>query len=363
MVCGSNLEKHHPQNDGGQVSLPGEVGATGNSQRARSEKAGGTKEGVHPSSPHQPSETYIRLMPLGRGDPGAGVKTEAESSQKRDPPLEQGGLARAQRDGVGRLPPAPVRPSRGAPSPARPAPRRAPAECLVTVRLRRPRAPPSFPGPAHGPHPRGAHFRMHGPAGPDSEREHGARLAAGGAHLPRLRATSGPGRPRPLPRHGVQAGAAAFVPAARRRRCGLLRLPGDRRRLGRVGQRAPGGRAGRPGRRGGEPQAGRHLREYPLAPGAPLHAWVPAARVPPPRFVSASLCRNSLCSCLVRPPPASPRMGPQRCAVRFPTRVGVRIPAGFDERSVKGLFRGPRSCACVCSSAGIIITLAGVGEI
>lgn len=104
MVCGSNLEKHHPQNDGGQVSLPGEVGATGNSLRARSEKAGETKGGVHPSSPHQPSETYIRLMPLGRGDPDAGVKTEAESSQKRDPPLEQGGLARAQRDGVGRLP-------------------------------------------------------------------------------------------------------------------------------------------------------------------------------------------------------------------------------------------------------------------
>lgn len=38
----------------------------------------------------------------------------------------------------GATPPAPVRPSRVAPSPARPARRRAPAECLVTVRLRRP---------------------------------------------------------------------------------------------------------------------------------------------------------------------------------------------------------------------------------
>lgn len=41
------------------------------------EKAGETKEGVHPSSPHRPSETYyIRLMPLGCGVPGAGVKAK-----------------------------------------------------------------------------------------------------------------------------------------------------------------------------------------------------------------------------------------------------------------------------------------------
>lgn len=133
------------------------------------------------------------------------------------------------------------------------------------------------------------------------------------------------------------------MPAARRRRRGLLRLPGDRGRLGRVGQRAPGGRAGRPGRRGGEPQAGRHLREYPLAPGASLHAWVPAAPRPAvPLCLSLSLQEQPV----PLPSATSPdslRMGPQLCAVRFPTRVGVRIPAGFDETSVKGLFRGPRS--------------------
>ena len=50
-------------------------GATGNSQGARSEKAGGTKRGIHPSSIHPTSETYIRLMPLGCGDPGAGENT------------------------------------------------------------------------------------------------------------------------------------------------------------------------------------------------------------------------------------------------------------------------------------------------
>jgi len=40
------------------------------------EKAGETKEGAHPSSPHGPSESYIRLMPPGCGVPGAGLKAE-----------------------------------------------------------------------------------------------------------------------------------------------------------------------------------------------------------------------------------------------------------------------------------------------
>ncbi|XP_057552706.1 glutathione reductase, mitochondrial isoform X2 [Hippopotamus amphibius kiboko] len=75
----------------------------------------------------KPSETYIRLMPLGCGDPGAGAKTEAERFRKRDPPSEQGRLARALREGAQR-PPAPGRPrarvqQRGGAPPPLPAPR------------------------------------------------------------------------------------------------------------------------------------------------------------------------------------------------------------------------------------------------
>lgn len=118
---------------------------------------------------------------------------------------------------------------------------------------------------------------MHGPAPGGPEADRAAELARGGARLPPLPAASAAARPRP--RHGVQAGAAAAGPAACRRLRNRLRLPGDRGRLGWPRQRAPSGRAGRQGRRGGEPQAGRHLREYRVPPGA-SRAFVSAALRP-----------------------------------------------------------------------------------
>lgn len=216
------------------------------------------------------------------------------------------------------------------------------------MRLRRPRgphAPAALPWARPGPHPQGAHFRAHGPAGPDSNRERGTQLAAGGARLPHLRATSGPASPRLFPRHGVQAGAAAAVPAAQRRRRDLLRLPGDRRRLGRAGQRAPGGGAGRPGGRGGETQAGRHMREYPsflallLVPGS-----LPSS-VPKPSFVSAALCRNSLRSSLGRstPTPCPMMDPPSPPAQRFPLRLAgpSQDPSGCRGRKYKRTYPRP----------------------
>ena len=101
-----------------------------------------------------------------------------------------------------------------------------------------------------------------------------------------IRVRSGPEEVRRGNMSFLQAGAAAAVPAAQRRRRDLVRLPGDRRWLGRAGQRAPGGGAGRPGGRSGETQAGRHMREYPwflallLVPGS-----LPSS-VPKPRFAS-----------------------------------------------------------------------------
>lgn len=92
-------------------------------------------------------------------------------------------------------------------------------------------------------HPLPARTSAHGAAAPGTERGRGPEPAAGGAraHL----------------RHGESWRAADPGPG----RC-FLRLPGDRRRLGRAGQRTAGGGARRQGRGGGGSQAGWHLREY-----------------------------------------------------------------------------------------------------
>lgn len=92
-------------------------------------------------------------------------------------------------------------------------------------------------------HPLPALTSAHGAAAPGTERGRGPEPAAGGAraHL----------------RHGESWRAADPGPG----RC-FLRLPGDRRRLGRAGQRTAGGGARRQGRGGGGSQAGWHLREY-----------------------------------------------------------------------------------------------------
>lgn len=131
MACGLNLEKHHPQNDCGQVSFPGEVGRHWQFPRGSLRKGWGNKKG-HSSFLH-PSD-FRNLHPADatrvRGPRCWGEHVGGEIG--KDIPLwsREGWLPSARgRRGVDTAPrrrPAPGQPCPRAPPPPRPAPSGAP---------------------------------------------------------------------------------------------------------------------------------------------------------------------------------------------------------------------------------------------
>lgn len=257
-----------------------------------------------PTSPHAPPETSVRPSAArvsGRRRPGARKQRQVRLARDRPTGRRPRLSARAARP-------------RGAPAPsARPCPspcRRVLSHCEAALaRGPRPRSPPgSAPG---------RHFRVHGPAALGPERAHGARLPALGARLlPPPAAFKWTRRLGPAhlhQRHGVHPTGAAS--AARRRH--LLRLPGDRGRLGRLGQRPPGGRARRQGRGSGEPQAGRHLRKYQV-PSWRCFSCPGFCSARPAASLSAGLSWSQTFSTAV--PHSWGYVGFRRCARPLPSR-------------------------------------------